>query len=153
MEVWQRNGMKVRVLTAPSPPGADTSVIFGTVCCRHIAQTHQFPGLQPDVLEPVGEIGVGFQCFGGLVPGDPQIGGVENDHRHAVVDAGDLDSVDRVDDMTGREQGTAGRAGGVGEREADRCRCPGYTVDGDVTGVLDLAARGAGRWRWRCCRS
>ena len=72
MEVWQRKGMNVRVLTAPSSLGGDTSVIFGTVCVDDVAQAHQFPGLQPDVLEPVGEIGVGFQCFGALVPVTPR---------------------------------------------------------------------------------
>src|SRR6185437_10563417 len=38
-----------------------------------------------------------------------------------------------------------GGAGGVGEREADRRRRPGHTVDGDITCVLDLTSWGTER--------
>ena len=120
----------------------------------HVAEAHELPRLAAERVDPFEQ----RPCRAASSSWDSspreaeRLGHREHD-GHAVVDAGDLDAVDRVPHVAGGQQAAGGRALGVGEREHDRRGRAGHAGDGDVAAVLDPAVGGRRRWRRRCCRS
>ena len=70
----------------------------------HVSQAHQLAGLDAECVDPAQQSEVTCQLPVRLVPGQAEGAGQGQRHRHAVVHAGDVDSVDDIPGVTG-EQG------------------------------------------------
>ncbi len=108
---------------------------------RHIAKVHHRPSGEANALETRLQANVGVQLSHAFVAGDADSGRRDDNHRHAVVDARDLDLVDLVTNMSGWQERAARRACGVLEIHLDRCAGPRHAVDPRLAVVGDLPAR------------
>ena len=86
---------------------------------RHVAEVHERPGRQAYLLEGLAEAGVRLELGAGLVAGDVEGAGAQDDHRHAVVDQGDGQAAHLVHGAARRQEGAAGRAGDALEVQPD----------------------------------
>ena len=113
---------------------------FGDDLVGHVAQPHQPACGAPQRLQPFEQGGVGVELVGGLATGDAEVAGSDDHQRHGGVEAGDLDAVDDVDALPGREDRAGDRAPGVEEVQPDRRRGAGHAVDPRIARVGDPAA-------------
>ena len=153
IEVCGCTGMNDRVQTCAAVPGGREQHRLGHRGAGDVAQAHQLAGLAAEGVDPLEQRRVRGELLVRLVAGEPERLGQRQDDRHAVVDAGDLDALDRVADVAGRQQRAGGRALGVGEGERRPERpCPGRRRSRRRRGTRPVR-RGSGRWRRRRCRS
>ena len=108
----------------------------------HIAHAGPFGELQADRLQSGFQFEVGVEFLLAFVPGLAQRFGGNEDQRSGKVDEGDLDAVDDVAALAGREQAPGLGAGGVLEIQLDRRTAAGDAVDPRRSVIGDLAARG-----------
>ena len=95
--------------------GAETRTGLGMTRSADVAQPHQGAGLAADGLQPREEGGVGIELGWVFVAGLAEIGSAHNRHRHRHVDAGDIDALDPIQILPGRQQVAGLRAGRVEE--------------------------------------
>ena len=116
--------------------------------CRNIAKPHQWPAGKPDRLETGLQPFVGIELRRTLIPGDPEVGCAHHHNRHAVVDHRDLDPLDEIHGIAGRQQGPAHGTCHIVKDQRHRRRTAGNTVDGLVTRI---GRHAAGRMDCRRC--
>ena len=113
---------------------------LGDTGAGDVAEVHHRPGREADRLDAGAQLGVRLELLRRLVAGDADVGGAQHDDRHAVVDQRDLDAVDHVDAVAGRQQRAARAAGDAVEVELDRGGRARHAVDRGVAGVVGQPA-------------
>src|ERR1700753_2519041 len=115
-------GVKVRGQIVPPSRGAATSVVLGTDALVTSPRPISFPAWIRSAWIRSSSAWSAARSWYGSYPGTAPAGGPApgHDHRHAVVDGGDLHPVDLVPQVPGGQQGPGGRTFGIGEVEHDR---------------------------------
>jgi len=109
----------------------------------HLAQIHRGTGLQANRFDPLLERGVGIEFIAALVARRPQRFGGHHDHRHAIVDAGDIHIIEPIHEVSGGQQRAAHGTRRLQKTDFDGRGRPRYAVDAGVAGIFNPAARGA----------
>jgi len=92
-------------------------------------------------LDPGLQLVVAIHLIHRFLPGAAHVGCLEQHHRHAVVDAGDLQAVNGVLDVAGGQQTGTDRAGGIQKVDGDGRRGAGHAVDTGVAVIGDMSIR------------
>ena len=114
---------------------------FGHDLVANVAEIHQRAGRQTYLFEPRLQLMIGVQLIARLMAGAPQGGGLDDHHRHAVVDQRRLDARDLVDEAACRQKSAANGALGVEEIDDDRRGGARRAVDPRAAGIIHPAAR------------